>query len=854
MKKIISCLLTLAMLTAMMSVFGVMASATDDIKKWDGTVGTGYDGGNGTQENPYLISSPEALAYLSSYVNQSVAGESACGQTYFKMTCDIDLNNQPWIPIGYEWTGSLLTSRFFSGIFDGNGYAIYNLNTSGYRGADDSVALTSTVSGFFGALCGGQVLNLGIESGISSGIGGCYIGSIAAYVSNGAKIENCYNKATVVRGTASAWATLGGIAGWVSNGDIKDCVNYGYVNGKTASTWNGNNSAAGIVGIINGGTLSGCYNLGNISGGTCRGGGLIARAYQYTGLTLTVSDCYSSGVILFETGADGTNAQCAYLIGIVEGGTFNNLYAYTKNQTATKNAIGNDASGLTTDKVTTNATDELVVPSAYGDGFLKATEAGKTRMTMVKEGTATVDGAIDEGYKNSSRVFEYGTGTNALSVGEWNDTVADLYAMADYNKFYFAADITDGDVVDHDSVTVTLSFDGGDTVFSVSVSKTNAVSVNGDAIAAIDVTSAVTSTADGYIVEFSVPSRTESYNLINESFVGVGVRLNDVDASDAMASFSNVPDGSVNLYKLGEIHGETGVEVTGVTLNKTEATLYISKTIQLEATIEPDNAFLQNKTWSSSDNSVASVDDTGLVTANSKGVATITVTTEDGDKTATCTITVIEKAVEGIVLDNDEIELKLGKKKTLVCTVLPEDAENKNVIWSSDNEKVATVSENGLVTAVGGGVATITVKSEDGGFEATCKVKVNVELDGITISEQVKELKVGESVTLSPKAVPDDATEPLPSLIWSSSDTSVATVDENGVVIAIGEGEAVITVSSADGKMTGEQGCTIKVSAEETDILEEEKKGCGSAILSGAFVIATVTGVAVAFAGKKRKD
>lgn len=838
----------ITLLASLMSLFSVGTFADD--AAWDGSVGTGYDGGNGTAENPYLISSPEALAYLASYVNQSPSDTTACGDTYFKMTCDIDLNNKPWIPIGYNANASLTTGVFFSGIFDGCGYAIKNLNATNYRASDNSLGADVCGVGLFGWVAGGKIMNLGIESGTVSAIGG-RIGGIAGQISNGASIENCYNKATVKRAAdAATYTFIGGIVGFCMNnaaGKIESCVNYGYVDGSAATAWNGNNMFGGIVGGYNSGALNNCYNVGKVSAGTCRGGGIVGRAYT---ANIKIANCYTSGVV------EGTNAQCGYMIGIIDGDATSacigeNLYVYTKNQTAQKNAVGSDTAGATANKVTVNSTDELVVPTAESESFLVSTDAGKLKMTMVGEGTAKVDGTFDDAYKNGSRIYGYGKGTNALTVGTWNDTVADIYTVADYQKLYMFINITDGDVLDGDNVVISLSFDGGKNVFTVTVDKKNTVTVNG--IEASAVTSAAVATSGGYAVEISVPVAIGNYNLLTESYLGLAVRLNDVDASGAVAAFSAVADGAVEQYRMGEIHGQSGVAVTGVTLDKTAVNLYVSESVLLKAVLNPENAYERGMTWTSSDTSVASVDAVGFVTANKKGKATVTVTAADGEYTATCEVTVSEKAVTGVTLDAESVELKLGKKKILTCTVAPMDAQNKNVIWSSDNEKVATVSDGGLVTAVGGGEATVTVKTEDGGFEAKCKVKVTVDVEGITVSETSKEIKVGESFELSAKALPTDATEALPALVWTSSDTSVATVDENGKVTAVGEGEAVISVASADGSMTGSETCTVKVSAADTEADGNgEKKGCSSAILSGGIVLVAVTALGTAFADKKK--
>lgn len=161
--------------------------------------------------------------------------------------------------------------------------------------------------------------------------------------------------------------------------------------------------------------------------------------------------------------------------------------------------------------------------------------------------------------------------------------------------------------------------------------------------------------------------------------------------------------------------------VSGVTLDKTSVSLNEGQTADLVATVAPDNASNKKVTWSTSDASVATVKD-GKVTAVNVGTATITVTTEDGNKTATCTVTVLA-VVTGVTLDRSAVTVMVGQKANLTATILPAKASNKNVSWKSSDASVATV-ENGVVTAVKAGTATITVTTEDGNKTATCTITV----------------------------------------------------------------------------------------------------------------------------------
>ena len=159
------------------------------------------------------------------------------------------------------------------------------------------------------------------------------------------------------------------------------------------------------------------------------------------------------------------------------------------------------------------------------------------------------------------------------------------------------------------------------------------------------------------------------------------------------------------------------------------------------------------------------VDTSGKVTAVGAGTATITATAVDGsEKYDTCTVTVTKTSVTGVTLDQTSLTLTEGDSETLTATVEPSNATNKNVTWSSSDPNVATV-ENGVVTAVGAGTATITVTTEDGGKTATCTVTVerpyvppanpNYRIDvtttaGGTVDKDPAAAKAGETVTLTP--------------------------------------------------------------------------------------------------------
>ena len=160
---------------------------------------------------------------------------------------------------------------------------------------------------------------------------------------------------------------------------------------------------------------------------------------------------------------------------------------------------------------------------------------------------------------------------------------------------------------------------------------------------------------------------------------------------------------------------------------------------------------------------------------------------------------IIENPVTSITLNAEQLTMEYGTKEQLTATVAPDDADDPGLIWTSDNEEVATVDENGLVTAVSVGEANITATAVDGsGVTATCKVTVTPKLVTSVILDE-SELTIEKNFTeqLTATVAPDDADNL--SLTWTSDNEEVATVDENGLVTAVGEGTATITATANDG-------------------------------------------------------
>lgn len=269
------------------------------------------------------------------------------------------------------------------------------------------------------------------------------------------------------------------------------------------------------------------------------------------------------------------------------------------------------------------------------------------------------------------------------------------------------------------------------------------------------------------------------------------VQTNDGDFSDVCVVTVNVP-------------------VTGIVLDETELYISIDKQKRLIATISPSDASNKNISWFSNNTDIVEVDQQGNMTFKAVGTATITVTTEDGNYSASCNVQTYV-SVTGISLNKNSLKLNTTETETLIATVLPENATNKNVTWSSNNESVITV-DNGKLVPISAGTARIQATTEDGKYSAYCNITVVVPVAEITLNKNTLLLGVGKSEQLIATINPDDASNQ--NLVWTSSNSDLATVSQSGLVTVKGIGRVTISVMSEDGGYIA----ICIVSADESDL------------------------------------
>ncbi len=252
------------------------------------------------------------------------------------------------------------------------------------------------------------------------------------------------------------------------------------------------------------------------------------------------------------------------------------------------------------------------------------------------------------------------------------------------------------------------------------------------------------------------------------------------------------------------------VQVQEVTLNVTQKSIYVDKTFQLSCTVVPTTATFREVTWRSDNPKVASVNSNGLVHGVGVGSCYISCTSNDNPFAAQrCKINV-SVAVGGVSLDKNEVSLYETATTLLTPSILPQNATNKKVIWSSSDTSVATVNSKGLVRGVKAGHAIITCTTKNRGKTATCKVTVEKTVLSRSVSLEQKRLAIydGRSVTLVASIKPSNVS--IKTVSWSSDNPKIAKVNSAGRVTGMSPGTCTITCQTKDTGKTASCVVTVK--------------------------------------------
>ena len=405
------------------------------------------------------------------------------------------------------------------------------------------------------------------------------------------------------------------------------------------------------------------------------------------------------------------------------------------------------------------------------------------------------------------------TSVLSLEYGQTAQLVATVYPSNAFNKgVHFVSDSTDVATVDDNGNIITVG--SGTAIIT-------AITDDGDYIAQCQVTVSVK------VKGVDLDQKDITINVGNT--IALKANINPDVASDKTVEWTSSDTSVATVDKDGVVRGvktgnttitaktnDGGFEasctvnvinaVKGITVSDTRIALYPNKTKQLKASVTPADADNPNVVWESNDDEVATVSETGLVTAKMPGTATITVKSVDGEYTATCTVTV-GKHVSSIILSDTELTMPTGTSETLYATVMPLAAFNKTVTWVSTNPKVATVDENGNVKAIKAGTTTIIAYCEDGDVTASCIVTVTNSATGIEMSESDVYIARNSQKQLNATVKPDTAENK--NITWESKYPEIATVDSNGLVTAKMAGTTIVVATSADGEFKAY--CSVKV-------------------------------------------
>lgn len=235
--------------------------------------------------------------------------------------------------------------------------------------------------------------------------------------------------------------------------------------------------------------------------------------------------------------------------------------------------------------------------------------------------------------------------------------------------------------------------------------------------------------------------------------------------------------------------------------------LAVGGTLSLGASVQPADASIKSVTWSSADERIATVDQNGVVTGVKKGTVAIRATAADGTKRyGSLEVQVVQQPTD-ITLAESDVIVAVGTYRTLKPTVLPSNTNDKSVVWSSTDERVAKVSSQGRITPVSAGSCEIICASKDfPDVSATAHVTVTQPITKIAFTEKEVNVNVGSTVQVYWSTSPADATDA--SVVLSSGSEKLATVDQDGTIHGVKRGTVTITAAAVDGSR---KKATIKV-------------------------------------------
>ena len=251
---------------------------------------------------------------------------------------------------------------------------------------------------------------------------------------------------------------------------------------------------------------------------------------------------------------------------------------------------------------------------------------------------------------------------------------------------------------------------------------------------------------------------------------------------------------------------DDSIEVTSLNFNVPTLKLYVGDSEKLSVTASPENASFKNLIWSTSDENV-SVDDNGVVTGLKEGYTTVTVSTKDAKVSKTIVVGVISP----IQFEQESYRMYKGESITPVLIYLNDYSKNSQLIWSIEDNSIASISESGIVTSIKSGNTILKVKDNKETFSASTEIFVNVSVEQIELNHTSLQIPEGKEYQLIASIYPEDAVNK--NVSWSSSNTKVVSVNNNGLINGLKPGKATITAITEDGGFKAT--CEVEVSSTE---------------------------------------
>lgn len=291
------------------------------------------------------------------------------------------------------------------------------------------------------------------------------------------------------------------------------------------------------------------------------------------------------------------------------------------------------------------------------------------------------------------------------------------------------------------------------------------------------------------------PHAVRSYGVTPPSIINTA--FSDYTATLFVPKEARVSYWSHNVWGLFANINDMPVDAVSISLDKSEYELYVYDTFNLNVTFNPVETTDKNLTWSSSDECVATVD-AGVVRALKQGNAIITATTTN-NKSASCLLTIKEVLANSIEINPDKLTLVQGATTQLFAQFSPVNTTNQSIKWSSEDEGIVAISQEGIVNALSEGSTQITAQTQDGtNLSAKCFITVKpVEPTAITLSENEIDIQVGKSLTLVANVQPENSKNK--EIFWTSSNPNVASVDNNGKIVGLAIGKTIITATTYNG-------------------------------------------------------